>query len=317
MSALQSLIAERKVPDDAFRAGKTDTQKYVLDLHGKGLTELPIDDPDYPRLKVLILRDNKLTALDLSKLPRNLIALDVRSNDIREFTGMDGIPKTLTTIHFDNNLIKEHPPFPESVNFVSSAGNPFKPKDLFRDILEGLPERAIVWFHKEGIFEGPFFTEEDKENSSYILKVYDEETMRKFMGFADTFIKETICHSKLSGTYISSKVVTASNLLVEVVGGEVVAVAIFKFKGDKREIHVDVLCSAAKNRGGGSRLIKILVDYMNSHGGMDTIILESLSSARGFYEKMGFKRCVEGDLCPMELRRGTTSGGGTRRRRRA
>jgi hypothetical protein len=202
------------------------------------------------------------------------------------------------------------------VNFVSSAGNPFKQKDLFKDIVDGLPERAIIWFHKEKIFEGPYFKEEDMSSSSYILKVYDEDTMRKIMTFAEGFIKETLCHSKLSGQYISSKVINASNLLVEIVGGEVVAVAVFKMDENMRQIYVDVLCSAAKNRGGGTRLIKILADYMVTHKNIDKIILESLSTAKGFYEKMGFKRCVEDNLCPMELLRGTFMRGGSKRQTR-
>ena len=67
---------------------------------------------------------------------------------------------------------------------------------------------------------------------------------------------------------------------------------------------VSLICSGEK--GVGSELMNAIFNYLEKSDHLDSVILESVSEAFGFYEKKGFELyCPPDSLCPMVYKKKT------------
>ncbi len=57
--------------------------------------------------------------------------------------------------------------------------------------------------------------------------------------------------------------------------------------------------------------------YFKNHPELAAIRLDSVGEAKGFYTKIGFVPCFEGQLCPMEFRRAALPASARRSRSRS
>jgi len=281
-----------------------------LNFEKKDLRELPKKHPKYATAEVLILKDNNLTELNASDLPRNLKILDVRNNKIASITGE--YPKTLERLWLDDNKLREVPIVPQHVQIVSTDGNPIKVENLMEKELEGFTDRSLVWMTSDGL--QPLFNEEDFKIPDLHFRFYSGAAFGATKNAGKEFMEDSICRGTISRGYLHSSVERAEHMILDVVGGKIKAVAVFNY--NTNDIHVALLCSASDNRGGGSRILKALKDYFHNHPYLDHISLDSVPEAKGFYDKMGFTRCLKDQLCPMEYRRKPSAGGGRTRRGR-
>jgi hypothetical protein len=266
----------------------------------KDLSSLPTTHPKYADTTVLILRDNNLEVLDASKLPRNLTVLDLRNNKIRSITG--NFPKTLEFLWLENNKLERLPPFPEHIISVDTDGNPLKKDNLLELELKGITDRKLIWMTTEK--SKPLFSPDDFKHTTLAYRFYPEEAFDAIKGDGKEFIEKTICRDAISESYLKRSIESAEQLLLEVEKERPTAMATFKADPDYEVITISLLCSKQDNKGGGSRILKQIQDYFFNHPlSYDKVTLESLPGARGFYEHMGFERCIDHDLCPMQYKR--------------
>ena len=121
----------------------------------------------------------------------------------------------------------------------------------------------------------------------------------------DAILSDTaLCHNIINRDYLDSSIYNTENIIVEKENGIILGVCLFHIR--PTSIYIDMICSSRANKGGGSRMLNILFAYMKSHKSVQTIKLESVAEAIGFYKKKGFRRLEckkEIELCPMVFMR--------------
>jgi hypothetical protein len=313
-SAMKSIVAAKGRTERAGKMKRLERLEGpdVLDLASQGLDSLPVDSPKYATAKYLVLRDNDIHTLNAAALPRGLIALDMRKNGLRTITG--DFPESLEYLFLDNNRLREVPTYPEGVVECTITGNPLRGDNVIQNMLEDITERTILWLTTEG--ERDKISEEDLAELGPRLLIYPDDIYLKVCMDSKTFIRKSICRDQISDEYMDSHLSTTKHLLIEVVNRDVVGMAIFDVRADT--IFVHLLCASPRAPGGGTRLMKMLKQYMRNHPQLAAIRLESVAGAKAFYTKIGFTPCFDGHLCPMEFRRvGLSSRSGSRKSARA
>lgn len=299
-TAMKSIAAAKGRSEKAGKMKRKDRLEGVdvLDLADQGLDALPLDAEGYATTRYLILRNNDLHTLNAAALPRGLIALDMRKNGLRTIIGE--FPATLEYLFLDNNRLREVPTYPESVVECTVTGNPLRGDNIIENMLEDISERTILWLTTEG--ERDKIAEEDLAELGPRLLIYPDETYLKVCMDSKAFIRKSICRDQISDEYMDSHLSTTKHLLLEVNNQDVVGMAIFDVRADT--IFVHLLCASPRAPGGGTRLMKMLKQYMRNHLSLTAIRLESVAGAKAFYTKIGFTPCFDGHLCPMEYQRG-------------
>lgn len=120
----------------------------------------------------------------------------------------------------------------------------------------------------------------------------------------DAILSDTaLCHNIINRDYLDASIYNTENLILEKENDIILGVCLFRIR--PTSIYIDMICSSKANRGGGSRMLSIIFEYMRAHKSVQTITLESLPEAIGFYKKKGFRRldCLPNNLCPMVLMR--------------
>lgn len=184
-----------------------------------------------------------------------------------------------------------------------NKSNTNKIEDLFQEIFK----HSTIWIHKKDIYDPIKYIYNDDIKYGYKgISIDNTETMKKLMNrLLDTMDKEMIekCEKSIEGYLMESGIKHTDNLLVEIENNRIKAFCVFEFFDKNTTINVEYLCSGIK--GAGSRLVNILIQYMNINKNVKKIYLTSLPESKGFYKKMGFKGCIDDDNCKMELLRNT------------
>lgn len=273
---------------------------HVLNLSDQDLTALPTDIPAYAATEYLSLRGNKIHTLDASALPRTLRALDLRENGLREITGE--FPDTLRFLYLDDNRLRKVPEnLPEDIVQVTFTKNPLKKESVLGDVIEAFEDQTIIWLTTEA--EAHKLNEMDME--SFIVMTWPDTVFDQICLDSKVFIKKSICRDQITDEYIDSHLQSTKHLLLEIHRQEVLGMAIFDVRDTT--IFVHLLCSSPRAPGGGTRIMKALIQYFKNHPTLTAIRLESVAGAKAFYSKIGFTPCFDGHLCPMEYQRGRLS----------
>lgn len=278
---------------------------YVLNLADQDLTAPPTENPAYAAAEYLSLRGNKIQTLNASALPRTLRVLDLRENGLREITGE--FPDTLRFLYLDDNRLRKVPEdLPEGIVQVTFTKNPLKKESVLGDVIEAFEDQTILWLTTQG--EQHKLAEEDMATTT--IMTWPDTVFDQICLDSKVFIKKSICRDQITDEYIDSHLQTTKHLLLEINRKEVLGMAIF----DVREstIFVHLLCSSPRAPGGGTRIMKALMNYFKNHPTLTAIRLESVAGAKAFYSKIGFTPCFDGHLCPMEYQRGRLSPARTR-----
>jgi hypothetical protein len=85
----------------------------TIDIQNKGLTELPVNEPDWSRAIGIFLQDNEITELNADILPRTLVFLDLTGNPIVKVTGT--FPDTLSSLVLTRTKIENLGLLPEAL----------------------------------------------------------------------------------------------------------------------------------------------------------------------------------------------------------
>jgi hypothetical protein len=297
----------------------------VLDYSGKGIDkwETIEADPNYDKAVVLILNNNKLNYIDGHYLPEKLRVLNLDDNEITEIKRPEKFPKTLEVFWIENNKLTELPQFPPGLDLKDYryAGNPLKPAGNFIETeTANSNTKAIRWYTTE-VDAKKLFT--DDERKDYHVRTGDGTF---FSNLKDRVRKsldpKRVCRDKIGDGYVSKTIDKVDHLLVEVHKGEIVAFALVD-TGTEGQLHIELICADPANKGGGSRIIDLLRRYFHKHPDITRMTLDAIPDAHGFYIKKGFRSCITGQMCPMEMVRssnanlrdelGSVSGGGKSR----
>lgn len=118
----------------------SDNEEYVnIDIQRKGLTELPVNDPNWSKAHGIFLQDNEITELNADLLPRGLKFLDMIGNPLKRVYGT--FPPQLISLVLAGTEIKKLGPLPETITELVITGTPLAEKyDIRSDIrsLEGI-----------------------------------------------------------------------------------------------------------------------------------------------------------------------------------
>jgi len=290
-----------------------------LEYTSKGLTTLPRDDPNYSTATILLMKDNLLTTLNASELPRNLTYLELSDN--AELTTITGtFPATLDALMLDGTNITEIPILPGNLSTLAVNDTPVGREKGIRSTIHTKREideltrpvntsKYIEWTAID--YSRAIFTEEEQYQIRFLpSKEFAEEKEK----FKNAILKNSsLCRSTIGKDYIETMIDNTSNIISEKIGDTVLAFCLFHI--NPSSIYIDVICSSQINKGGGSRIIDKIISYMKNHPEILSINLESISDSIGFYEKKRFKRCNAKKLCPMTLSRSEIEGGYRRNKR--
>jgi hypothetical protein len=113
----------------------------VIDLVGKGLTELPTDSEDWASATIIILRDNNIRELNTSQLPVTLEYLDLSDNPgleriIGDFTGFPGLQNLILA----NTSIRKLPVLPNTLKELDIRGSPVAKGPATTSVLSDIGE---------------------------------------------------------------------------------------------------------------------------------------------------------------------------------
>ena len=283
----------------------------VLEYESKDLTDLPKDDPNYSNATVLLLRDNKLTTFDASELPPNLTYLDLSENtELEHIRGT--FPETLEALMVEGTSLTMLPQVPSNLTTLAiqdtPIGNQLGIKDMIvtKREIQGLyvnPNNAskkyIEWTAID--YNQSMFTEEEQNKIGFLPM---HEFIKMKLEINDAILSDTaLCHNIINRDYLDASIYNTENLILEKENDIILGVCLFRIR--PTSIYIDMICSSKANRGGGSRMLSIIFEYMRAHKSVQTITLESLPEAIGFYKKKGFRRldCLPNNLCPMVLMR--------------
>lgn len=117
----------------------------VIDLVGKGLTELPVDHQDWASATAIILGDNQIRQLNTSQLPVTLEYLDLSDNPgleriIGDFTDSSGIPIRLQHLILENTAIRKFTRLPETLREFDIRGSPVAKGPAISSVLRDIRE---------------------------------------------------------------------------------------------------------------------------------------------------------------------------------
>ena len=117
----------------------------VIDLVGKGLTELPVDHQDWASATAIILGDNQIRQLNTSQLPVTLEYLDLSDNPgleriIGDFTDSSGIPIRLQHLILENTAIRKFTRLPETLREFDIRGSPVAKGPATSSVLRDIRE---------------------------------------------------------------------------------------------------------------------------------------------------------------------------------
>lgn len=117
----------------------------VIDLVGKGLTELPVGHEDWASATVIILRDNQIRQVNTSQLPASLEYLDLSDNPgleriIGDFTDSSGIPIRLQHLLLENTSIRKFTRLPETLREFDIRGSPVAKGSATTSVLSDIAE---------------------------------------------------------------------------------------------------------------------------------------------------------------------------------
>jgi len=296
-----------------------------LNYDGRNLTELPIYDEKWSVANIISIRDNNIEKINTFDLPSKLMIFDIGNNPLKTIVGT--FPPTLQVLDLTNTKIDKLPEIDTSLGgleLLDIRYTPLGEKDYSlsshslskREIIELYrkeepPTREIEWIVQE--YQKGLFNEEDSVQP--YVKVVSSETFDEIKNELVSQVEDSdaICRRLVSKDYILGKIESCTYFIRETLGSELLALCIFKIK--PYSIYIDVICSAASNKGGGSRIIDILMNYTKNHHNIQRIDLDSVFDSIGFYEKKGFKKCPETALCPMTYIKSAAGGRRTRKLR--
>jgi hypothetical protein len=110
----------------------TDTE-INIDIQNKGLTELPLNTPNWSKATGIFLQDNDITELNADLLPRTLMFLDLTGNPIVRVTGT--FPDGLISLVLSRTKIEKLDILPESITELVITDTPLGRKyDIRGDI---------------------------------------------------------------------------------------------------------------------------------------------------------------------------------------
>jgi hypothetical protein len=294
-------------------ANNTNDDEGILDLENQGLTELPTSHPNYATTRLLFLQENNLTVLDASQLPPNLELLNVENNQIREIRGK--FPRSLTVLWLTNNKLTTLPKFPSHITDLQTNGNPILTTTTNNSSAN--PTRQIQWYSQEKFRDA--YT--DDEALQFNLDFSNTENFQAKLDVLKTKIDiESLCRAKIKDEYFVVTLDITDEFLIEQQNKDILAFALLK--REKSLLHIHLICSSPQNPGGGSRLLNKILLYFGGHPEIKKITLDSIPATVSFYESKEFRRCIEGQMCPMEYVRPTqqrtrsASFGGSKRRRK-
>lgn len=275
---------------------------HTIELANKGLTALPTDAPDYTTCRYLILRDNAITTLDTSLLPKGLVLLDLRSNGLLKIVG--DFPDSIQFLFLDDNRLREIPAYSPYISEVSFTNNPLKKTNSMAELLDNYKDRTLLWITTET--ERAKFTAKDQQFLGTSLLIFPEDVFRKLCEASKIFMRQSICRNIIGTSYVHTRLEKTNFLILDVADNDINGLAIFEFQDPSETEHylyVNLLCSSVAAPGGGTRIMNMLKGYFKNHTELTAIRLDSVGEAKGFYTKIGFVPCFEGQLCPMEFRR--------------
>lgn len=275
---------------------------HTIELANKGLTALPTDAPDYDTCKYLILRDNAITTLETALLPKGLVLLDLRSNGLLKIVG--DFPDSIQFLFLDDNRLREIPGHSPYISEVSFTNNPLKKTNSMAELLDNYKDRTLLWITTES--ERAKFTAKDHHMLGTSLLIFPEDVFRKLCEGSKIFMRQSICRNIIGTSYVHTRLEKTNFLILDVAENDINGVAIFEFQEPSETEHylyVHLLCSSVAAPGGGTRIMNMLKGYFKNHKELTAIRLDSVGEAKGFYTKIGFVPCFEGQLCPMEFRR--------------
>ena len=279
----------------------------VLEYESKGLMSLPRDDPNYSKATVLLMRDNKLKTLNASELPSSLTYLDLSENtELDQITGT--FPETLEGLMLDGTNLATLPPIPSNLTTLAIQDTPIGAKLGIRTTLSSRKninalssEKYIEWIAID--YSRNIFTEEEQSKIKFLpVKDFIE---RKEGIKSEILSNESLCRNLIQKDYLNTILDNTTNVIFEMESGTIMAFCFFHI--NPSSLYIDIICSSQANKGGGSRILDILLKYMKGHEEIKTINLDSVYDSIGFYEKKRFKRCNAKKLCPMVLMRSDLS----------
>jgi hypothetical protein len=300
--------------------GKNENNSEYVELNydGKGLTELPIYDEKWGVANNISIRDNKIEKISTFDLPSNLMVFDIGNNPLKTIVGK--FPAALRVLDLTNTEIDKLPELDIStggLDLLDIRGTPIaKEKGLSNSFSLGRsdltqlyyvpepPVKTIEWVVQE--FQRNLFTEDEIYEPYMRFVTTDSFDQRKEELIAKVRGNDNICRKLVGEGYIIGKIEESNYYITETLGDELLGLCIFKIKPSS--IYIDVICSAVSNKGGGSRIIDIIMNYTNAHYNIKRIDLDSVFDSIGFYEKKGFKKCPDSALCPMAYERPKAGG---------
>lgn len=118
----------------------SDNEEYVnIDIQRKGLTELPVNDPNWSKAHGIFLQDNEITELNADLLPRGLKFLDMIGNPLKRVYGT--FPPKLISLVLSGTEIEKLGLLPETITELVITDTPLAKKyDITSDIrsIQGL-----------------------------------------------------------------------------------------------------------------------------------------------------------------------------------
>lgn len=266
----------------------------ILDLSDENIYGLPTAHPNYEKVRLLFLKNNRISILDASLLPPNLELLDVENNLIHEIRGT--FPQTLTALWLDNNKLTKLPKFPAHITDLRTEGNPIEEgSSASADASSSNYQKTFHWYSQSKYRDNYTDDEQIQFNLNFLDEIKYSNNLRKLKAMINV---SSLCHQKINDDYFDAAVDVSDEFCVEKKNKRIIAFALLKRKSSI--LHIDLLCSSPSNPGGGSRILNKIFLYFAGHPELKKITLNSLPSAVQFYESKQFRRCIQGEMCPME-----------------
>jgi hypothetical protein len=297
-----------------------------LNYDGRDLTELPMYDEKWAVANSISIRDNKIEKINTFDLPSKLMVFDIGNNPLKTIVGK--FPASLRVLDLTNTKIDTLPELDTStggLDLLDIRDTPLGEKQYssrshslskgeIRDLYKVAepPTKKIEWVVQE--FQRNLFTEDEIYEPYMRFVTTDSFDERKEELIAKVRGNDNICRKLVGEGYIIGKIEDSNYYITETLGDELIGLCIFKIQPSS--IYIDVICSAASNKGGGSRIIDIIMKYTDAHYNIKRIDLDSVFDSIGFYEKKGFKKCPDSALCPMAYERPKTGGKRSQLRKR-
>ena len=113
-----------------------------IDIQRMGLTELPVNDPNWSKAHGIFLQDNEITELNADLLPRGLKFLDLTGNPIKRVSGT--FPPQLISLVLSGTEIEKLGSLPETITELVITGTPIAKKYRITSDIRSLQELIRV-----------------------------------------------------------------------------------------------------------------------------------------------------------------------------